>query len=115
MGEVNNHRRVAITDGLVPEVAEVARARLAKVVHTIDEVYEVGPSEVDVDGFEFVPFVLVATGVWLGCFVDSLLEVGQLRKGDVGWGWWELMESGTRTKFAEPENRFQSITCQTFE
>ena len=65
----------------MPEVAEVARARLANVVHTIDEVYEVGPSEVDVDGL--APLVLVATGVWLGCFVDSLIEVGQLRKGDV--------------------------------
>ena len=54
---------------------------MANVVHAIDEVYEVGSSEVDVDGL--VPFVLVATGVWLGCFVDSLLEVGQLRKGDV--------------------------------
>jgi hypothetical protein len=28
---------------------------------------------------------------------------------------WALMKSGTRAKFAEAENRFQSITCKTFE
>ena len=28
---------------------------------------------------------------------------------------WGLMKSGTRAKFTEPENRFQSITCKTFE
>ena len=28
---------------------------------------------------------------------------------------WALMKSRTRTKFTEPENRFQSITCKTFE
>ena len=26
-----------------------------------------------------------------------------------------LMKSGTRAKFVEPENRFQSITCKTVE
>jgi hypothetical protein len=37
LGEVNNHWRVAITNGLVPEVAEVARW-MTNVVDAVNEV-----------------------------------------------------------------------------